>query len=176
MFRIKPYIQVVAGVSALAVLPFVSLAAGGADTNPTAWRFRTYSAPTAPTTVTVSGQRGHGWFEATDAGGKTVRVILPPKFGSVERDGQLIATEALRRGDQLQVWGLPDGGRLHVARAHAVTGGRTADRQLQLVSTGCCGARANCTSCGSKCNDCTSRAACQSCCGTSCYPSSSCCA
>jgi hypothetical protein len=176
MYRTKHCLSFVAGLVALASLPLIPPPARGADANPSAWRFRPYRAPAEPVTVTVSGPRGHGWFDARDASGHTVRISLPPKFGSVERDGKLVATEALHAGDAVQVWGVPSGGRLDVARAHVVTGETTAARHLQTVSAGCCGACASCTHCGSSCADCKSRTDCGTCCGAACCPSRSCCA
>jgi hypothetical protein len=120
MYRTKLCLQYIAGVSAVMAVPFVPLPARGADTNPSAWRFRTYRAPSEPMTLTVS-QGGHGWFEAKETDGKTFRVSLPPKIGSVQQDGKLIATETLRPGDQVVVSGHPSGGHLSVVSAKVMS-------------------------------------------------------
>lgn len=116
MHRTKQSLPFIACLVALSVTAFVPLQAQGAETNPSAWRFRSLERPAASQTFTVSKAGGHGWFVATAASGKRVRVSLPPRFGSVQRAGGWVPTEQLRAGDRVEVWGVGHGSRYQAAR------------------------------------------------------------
>jgi hypothetical protein len=176
MQRSTACLRFVAGLAALVALPFTAAPSQGADKHPSAWRFRTDKLSAERHTVTVTRAGSHEWFEATDASGKKLRVTLPPRFGSVQRDGKLVPIEFLRPGDRVQVWGHAGDGRFQAARVWVVTEPTVADSAIQSITTGCCAACASCTRCDSGCSGRTSRTECLSCCVASCCPSASCCA
>jgi hypothetical protein len=133
MQRTKPSLPFIASLVGLAVTALVPRHAHGAETNPSAWRFRSLELPATSQSFTVVKSGGHGWFVATAASGKNVRVSLPPRFGSVQREGGWVATEHLRPGDRVEVWGVERGSRYQAARGRLIDTQGAAARTARAV-------------------------------------------
>jgi hypothetical protein len=175
MQRLMSRLRLGAGLAAAVALAVAALPALGAASGPSAWRFRVNPTPVASQTVTVV-RASHGWFVATDAAGKEKTVVFPRRHGYVQHEGHLIATEALRRGDRVEVWGLQRGSTLQSARARLIDGPTAHAAGTRQVAAGCCAACATCNRCDSGCANCASPSDCQTCCGASCSPTATCCA
>jgi hypothetical protein len=120
MQRTKQSLPFIAGLVALSVAFLAPRPAQGAELNPSAWRFQVCKQPATSQIYTVLKAGGHGWFVATAASGKKVRVSLPPRFGWVQRAAGWMPTEQLRAGDRVEVSPVTQSSRVQAARVRLI--------------------------------------------------------
>jgi hypothetical protein len=120
MARTPLFSGLVVGVVAWMALPVASFAERSNETPPGAWRFRTEKASSQTYALTVTRSGDSTWFLARDETGKSVRVVFPTRFGSVERDHRLVAAYRLRPGDRVEVSGWQRGGTLFTNHVRVV--------------------------------------------------------